>query len=122
MKDSSSKSWIDLYRENPIKAWDALLQRHHQLIMAVIKKLVESHDDVMDLYTYTLENLKNDECKKLTTYFQQTRKCNFESWIAVVVRNCCMDWFRKEKGRKRLLKSIKVLPSIDQWIFLYCDS
>jgi len=35
----------------------------------------------------------------------------------VVVRNCCMDWFRKEHGRKRVLKCIEELTLLDQQIF-----
>ena len=119
MKSTSSKKWIDLYRQNPEHAWEIFLQLYNQLIMAVIRKLVQEHDDVMELYTHTVEKLREKDCKKLTSYFSKPRKYSFETWIAVVVRNCALDWFRKEEGRQRLLKCIKALPPLDQWIFRY---
>ena len=119
MKTPSGKAWIDLYRQEPEPTWQTFLQQYNRLIMAVIRKLVHDHDDVMELYSHTVEKLKENDCKKLTTYFSKPRKYNFETWIAVVVRNCCMDWFRKEEGRKRLLKCIEDLPPLDQWIFRY---
>jgi len=119
MNTPSSKSWIDLYRNNPIKAWDTFLQRYNRLIMAVIGEFLEEHDRAMDLYTYSLENMKKNGCKRLVSYFDKPRRYSFESWIAIVVRHCCLDQFRKEKGQKRLLKCIKTMPPIDQWIFRY---
>ena len=99
MKSARSKTWSDIHNQDPDQAWDIFLQRHNQLIFAVINKLVDDHDDVMEIYSFTLERLKKDNCKRLTTYFQHSREYSFDTWIAVVVRNCCMDWFRREKGR-----------------------
>jgi RNA polymerase sigma factor (sigma-70 family) len=113
------RNWLDLFKANPPHAWDIFLRRYNQLIIAAIEKLVLDHDDRMELYTFVLEHLKNDDCHKLTSYFTQSRHYNFETWIAVIVRNCCMDWFRKQKGRNRLLKFINELSEIEQHIFRY---
>ena len=113
------ETWLDFFTKDPDHAWDSFLERFNKLIMAVIRKLVSDHDETMEIYAHVLENLKKDNYKKLTSYFDQHRDYSFESWIAVVVRNCCFDWFRREKGRRRLLKCIEALPSVDQWIFRY---
>ena len=113
------ETWLDFFTKDPDRAWDSFLERFNKLIMAVIRKLVSDHDETMEIYAHVLENLKKDNYKKLTSFFDQRRDYGFESWIAVVARNCCFDWFRREKGRRRLLKCIKALPSVDQWIFRY---
>ena len=119
MTTASSKDWVEQYGQTPDQAWEAFLQHHNRLIMAVIRKLVHDDDDVMDLYAYTVEKLRDNDCKKLTAYFSKPRNYTFETWIAVVVRNGCLDWFRKGKGRKRLLKCIEALAPLEQWIFRY---
>ena len=113
------KIWKDYIIKEPENAWDTFLKDYNQLIMAVISKLTCDYDDKMELYAHALLHLKKNNCEKLIAYFEKPRSYNFETWIAVVTRNCCMDWFRKEKGRKRLIKCIKEFPEIEQWIFRY---
>lgn len=119
MTVDSKKSWHEHYRGNPEEAWKSFVQQYHSLILGIIRKMIREHDEAMDAYTFALESLKEKNCQKLTTYFLKPRNYNFETWIAIVAKNCCMDWFRKEKGRKRLLKCIEELPDIDQWLFRY---
>jgi len=119
MNSESTQSWIDVYRQDMEQAWDIFKGSFDDLVRRVIQRLVDDYDEQMELYTYTLEQLKSQDYQKLTRYFDETREYSFETWIAVVVRNCCMDWFRKEKGRKRLLKCIQELPQLDQLIFKY---
>lgn len=119
MKPSASKEWITYYQREPTQAWQSFLLTYHQLIMAVVRKLVTDHDSVMELYTHTIGKLRDNDCKKLTAYFSKARFYSFETWIAVVVRNGCMDWFRKQEGRMRLSKSVQALPPEDQLIFKY---
>lgn len=115
----SKESWTNSYSEDKEAGWKAFLDNYNQLIMHVIKKLVYDPDEAMEIYCFALDRIKADNCRKLFGYYAKSRKYNFETWIAVVVRNCCIDWFRKEKGRKRLLKIVQELPDLDQWIFRY---
>ncbi len=117
MKFNPKQSWIDVYRKDPAEAWQTFFELYENLIRRVIHKLVDDYDERMELYTYALEQLKENNSRKLLSYFGKKRGYNFETWIAVVVRNCCMDWFRKEQGRKRILKCIEELAPIDQEIF-----
>ncbi len=119
MKSESKILWIKLYKENKEKGWETFLEQYNQLILTLIRKHVQDYDEAMEVYTFVLEHLKEQDCQRLTSYFQKKRNYNFEAWIVVVSRNCMFDWFRKEKGRKRLLKSVESLPEIDQWIFKY---
>ncbi len=119
MKLASKKSWAELYLQNKEEAWKSFLEQNNRLIMSVIKNIVYDQDEAMEAYCFALDKLKADDCRKLTSYYAKSRNYNFETWIAVVVRNCCIDWIRKDKGRKRLLKAIEELPCVDQWIFRY---
>ncbi len=119
MKSSFGKDWIVHYGQEPEQAWGSFLQTHHKLIMAVIRKFVEDHDSAMEMYTHTLERLRLDDCKKLTAFFSKPRSYTFQTWVAVVVRNCCLDWFRMERGRTRLPKCIEALSAENQLIFKY---
>ena len=116
---ASKKTWIKLYQKDSEKAWEIFTQKYNPLILGIINKSCHDHDEVMEIYTFVLEHLKEKDCKRLTSYFQKKRNYNFEAWIVVVTRNCVFDWFRKEKGRKRLLKSIEFMTEIDRWIFKY---
>ena len=118
MSSPSEKSWIDSFNKDPEHTWNLFLQKYNDLMTAVIAKLVQDHDVQMELYTYSLEQLKKDNLKKILSYYDQQRAYTFEVWIAGVTRNCCVDWFRK-KGRNRLLKCIENLPELDQHIFKY---
>ncbi len=108
--------WNQAFRNDPEKAWSNFVQDSNRQIMAVIAKLVRDHDDQMELYTYVLEQFKKDKYKNIMAYFEQPRNYEFETWIVVVTRNCCFDWFRN-KGRSRLFECIKKLPAIEQTIF-----
>ena len=111
-----SHDWNRAFRNDPENAWASFVQESNRLLMAVIAKLVQDHDDQMELYTYVLEQFKKDKYNKIMAYFEQPRNYEFETWIVVATRNCCFDWFRR-KGRNRLFECIKKLPAIEQTIF-----
>ncbi|MBN2366954.1 MAG: sigma-70 family RNA polymerase sigma factor [Calditrichaeota bacterium] len=117
MTRPTEKFWIDIFREDREQSWKIFLERYGDLVRKVINRFVSDQDDRMELYTYTLDQLRMNDYHKLQSYFNKKRVYDFETWIAVVVRNSCMDWFRKKQGRTRLLKCIKELPRIDQFIF-----
>lgn len=119
MTSESNPPWAELFERNPDEAWQTFLADYHSLVMAVIRKIVHEHDDVMTLYADALERIKEDDCKKLTSYFSVQRSYEFETWIAVVVRNCCLDWLRKDGGRERLSECIKALPAMEQRMYRY---
>ena len=119
METESKKSWIKIYEQDKDKAWETFLEQFNRLILAYIRKHVQEYDEAMEVYTFVLEKMKEKDCQRLTSYFQAKRQYNFEAWVVVVSRNCMFDWFRANRGRKRLLKCIESLPEIDQLIFRY---
>lgn len=110
--------WIESCHQAPDEAWDKFLSKYHSQIMAVVKKMVRDPEGVMDAYTYTIDKLRDQNCQKLTSYAAKPRPYSFETWITIVVRKCCLDWFRKHQTY-RLPASIQALSPEAQWIFQY---
>lgn len=115
---SPDKLW-KLWQEDPERAWELFLKKYHTLILSVTQKMARDSDVRMELYTHALTKLNEEQGKRLTSYFAKSRAYNFETWVALVVRKCCLDWFRHEKGRKRTLKCIADLSPVQQQIFQY---
>jgi RNA polymerase sigma factor (sigma-70 family) len=119
MKASLPDKLRKLWRRDPAHAWDSFLTHYNRLIMSVTKKMGCDRDMQMELYAHALTKLKEEEGKRLTNYFLKARAYNFETWVALVVRKCCLDWFRHDKGRKRPPKCIAELSPVHQQIFQY---
>lgn len=73
----------------------------------------------MDLFLFVCERLVKNDFHKLRKF----RKCRgiasakFTTWLVLVVRNLCIDWYRQHEGRVRLFKEISSLSLTEQRIF-----
>jgi RNA polymerase sigma factor (sigma-70 family) len=54
----------------------------------------------MDAYTYLLERLSEDHCRRLRAYSSDPRS-KFTTWLVVVARRICIDHHRSKYGRIR---------------------
>jgi RNA polymerase sigma factor (sigma-70 family) len=54
----------------------------------------------MDLYAYVLEQLRQDDCRRLRTYVADGRS-EFSTWLVVVAQRLCLDHRRQRFGRFR---------------------
>ncbi len=80
--------------------WSQFVAAHSRLIMLVAKSLGHGYDDVMDRYTYALDELKKDDLRRLRAYAADSA-AKFEIWLVAVVRRLCVDYQRKKYGRSR---------------------
>ncbi|MBN2412708.1 sigma-70 family RNA polymerase sigma factor [candidate division KSB1 bacterium] len=119
MFQKAKQNWEKCLKQNPEKGWKHFLECYNDLFMAIIKKYAFDYDAMMDMYTYILEKLKRDNYSRIITYYKSKRQYRFEPWLAVTIRNCCIDWLRKQHGRKRVSGNIKELPLLDQLIYKY---
>jgi len=119
MESNSNYPWHHLFDQDPENTWHNFINKYNDLVLVVISKMMHDHDEKMELYAYALEKLKENNFKKIKVYFEKTRPYEFNTWLVIIIKNCCSDWLRREKGRKRLLKCIKDLPALDQSIFRY---
>lgn len=115
------EQWIaPLEAGDPEAAWDFFIERYRRLIFGTIRHYTTDSDDVMDVFAWVCEALREDD-------FARLRRCAahvdparpFSTWLVVVVRNLTIDWFRRRDGRARLSGVAATLPPLQQRIFEY---
>jgi len=81
-------------------AWDAFVASHSRLFLYMARRVMPDRDGAMDAYAYLLEELRRDDFRALRAYAADSRS-RFSTWLAVVARRTCVDFFRKRYGRPR---------------------
>jgi RNA polymerase sigma factor (sigma-70 family) len=81
-------------------AWDSFVATHSRLFLFIARRVMPDGDGAMDAYTYLLEELRRDDFRVLRAYAVDSRS-RFTTWLAVVARRTCVDFFRKRYGRPR---------------------
>ena len=81
-------------------AWDAFVSRRSRLLIHIARLVMPTHDDAMDAYAQLLERLRRDDCRALRIDTPDGRS-QFSTWLAVVARRMCVDFYRQRYGRPR---------------------
>jgi RNA polymerase sigma factor (sigma-70 family) len=81
-------------------AWDVFVARHHRLLLHVARKVMPASESAMDGYAQVLERLRRDNCRVLRGYSPDGRS-QFTTWLVVVTRRTCVDFYRQKYGRPR---------------------
>jgi RNA polymerase sigma factor (sigma-70 family) len=98
-------------------AWDAFLDRYRRLVFATIRHYVQDHDDVMDVFTWVCEGLRQDDFRRLRSFAtDHPHRARFTTWLVAVVRNLCIDWLRQRDGRSRAPSAGEGLPHLQRRI------
>jgi RNA polymerase sigma factor (sigma-70 family) len=82
------------------RTWCEFVEEYGRLILYVARAQGGQHDDIMDRYTYVLEQLRRDDFRRLRGYVSDGRG-KFTTWLVVVIRRLCMDELRSRYGRER---------------------
>lgn len=82
------------------RAWSTFLATHSALLIRVARVVTHDHDAAMDAYAFMLDQLHDASFKRLASY-TATDGCTFETWLAVVARRLCFDFYRHKYGRAR---------------------
>lgn len=101
-------------------AWEEFLRRYSKLFLKIIWKHERDYDLVMERFVLVCEKLCQDDFKILKKYksdFPQT-KSKLSTWLTTVVNNICIDIYRKNNGRKRFPKALKILSEKDKQFFM----
>jgi RNA polymerase sigma factor (sigma-70 family) len=80
--------------------WDAFISAHTKLLLHVARSLGGDHDEVMDRFTYLLEQLRRDDFRRLRGYVA-TEQSEFSTWLVVVAQRIYLDHHRARYGRVR---------------------
>jgi RNA polymerase sigma factor (sigma-70 family) len=81
-------------------AWDEFLSLHSRLLVHVARQVMPASEGAMDAYANVLERLRRDNCRALAGYTADGRS-RFTTWLVVVVRRMCVDFYRQQYGRSR---------------------
>ena len=80
------------------RAWTTFVRTHSDVVLRVARSLGGGHDAAMDRYTFVLDALRRDNCKRLRAFAPDGRG-TFATWLGVVARRLCMDEHRHRYGR-----------------------
>ncbi len=97
MADSDDdQTWVTQSRNGDHAAFEALIQKHQQMIHTLTFRMTGSLADCKDLAQETFVR-----AYRQLDSFNGTAK--FSSWLYRIAVNACLDWRRQEQRRERLL-------------------
>src|SRR5205814_9688368 len=99
-------------RSEPEAAWTLFLHEYASLILQVVRHFERNSDQASDCFQFICERLCEDRCRRLRK-FKPKGAATFSTWLRAVVRNLCLDWHRKQFGRRRVFRSISRLSDLD---------
>jgi DNA-directed RNA polymerase specialized sigma24 family protein len=100
-------------------AWREFLTSYSNLFLKIIWQFEHDRDEVMEKYLYVCSKLSANNFAVLKRYREQSgdNPPRLEHWLAVVVRNMCVDAHRSAHGRPRLPKAMHRLSDFDRTVF-----
>lgn len=84
-------------------AWNLFIDRYRRLILATIRRTIDSDEDVLDVFAQVCQVLSANDLERLNDYRHHgSRRARFSTWLVTVVRNQTIDWVRRRDGRPRV--------------------
>ncbi len=80
------------------RCWASFLAQFSALILHTARSLGGERDAVMDRYTFVLDALRADDCRRLRQFTTDGRG-KFTTWLVAVARRLCVDEHRHRYGR-----------------------
>lgn len=103
-------------RDHPQEAWSAFLEDYAAAIFQVVRHFEAESDNASDCFQFICERLCEHRFRRLRR-FKVGGAAKFSTWLRVVARNLCLDWRRKQFGRRRVFRSVARLSELDQAVF-----
>lgn len=103
---------------NAHDAWSEFIDEYAPVIFDVVRRLEPDPDGVADCFQFVCERLCEARFRRLLK-FTPGGPAKFSTWLRAVVRNLCLDWRRKQFGRRRMFRSIARLSELDQQVFQF---
>lgn len=82
------------------EAWKWFVETHSRLVLYAARSIDRNHDAAMDAYAYVLEQLQQDDFRRLRAYAADDRG-KFSTWLVLVARRLCVDRVRQRYGRRQ---------------------
>jgi RNA polymerase sigma factor (sigma-70 family) len=78
--------------------WPAFVDAYSTLLLQVARSTASGRDGAMDAYAFLLEQLRENDYRRLRVYRAHDR-ARFSTWLMVVARRLCIDFHRRRYGR-----------------------
>lgn len=79
-------------------AWREFVGTYSTLLLQVARSTATTRDAAMDTYTFLLEQLREQKCRRLRSYAARDG-ARFSTWLLVVAKRLCVDFHRRRYGR-----------------------
>jgi RNA polymerase sigma factor (sigma-70 family) len=80
------------------EAWSRFVARFSPLLLHTARTVAREHDGTMDAYAHLLEQLRQDDNRRLKQYLEDSG-AQFTTWLVIVARRLCVDFLRQRYGR-----------------------
>ena len=98
------------------EAWTEFLALYSDRIYKTARLTTTVEETAADCYLYICEQLCRGGFKRLLQ-FRPDGPAKFETWLAVVARNLCLDWLRSRFGRDRAFRSLERMTPFENEVF-----
>jgi RNA polymerase sigma factor (sigma-70 family) len=79
-------------------AWARFVARFSPLLLHTARTVAREQDRAMDAYAHLLEQLRQDDGRRLRQYLDDSG-AQFTTWLVIVARRLCIDFLRQRYGR-----------------------
>jgi len=86
------------------QAWQSFLAAYSRLLLHVARSVYSDRDEMMDAYAFILDRLQARNFARLRAFTADGRS-KFSTWLVVVARRLCLDFWRERYGRSRAVAS-----------------
>jgi RNA polymerase sigma factor (sigma-70 family) len=80
------------------EAWTRFVARFSPLLLHTARTVAREQDRAMDAYAHLLEQLRQDDGRRLKQYLEDSG-AQFTTWLVIVARRLCIDFLRQRYGR-----------------------
>jgi RNA polymerase sigma factor (sigma-70 family) len=80
------------------EAWSRFVARFSPLLLHTARTVAREHDRAMDAYAHLLEQLHEDDGRRLKQFLEDSG-AQFTTWLVIVARRLCIDFLRQRYGR-----------------------
>ncbi len=93
------------------EAWHRFVETNTPFLEKVIYRYIQDDELSRNLFVDLLEKLKNDKLRRFGG------KASLQTWLFIVAKNHCRDYFRSRSGVRHILTALESLEPIDRRFF-----
>jgi len=111
--DSHERDLVKSAVNGSVEAWHQLIEQYTGLIYSLIRRYIVQHDedDLKTIYVDVLETLHQGALARFDG------QASLSTWIGVVTRSRCMDYLRRQYGRRQDPIWLDGLSTEDQEVY-----